>query len=343
MTNNRTVLAAVAAMLLLVACGSSEEPRTLTGAGATFPYPIYSKWFSEYQKAHPLVQINYVAQGSGAGISQVTEGTVDFGASDQPMNDEQIQKFKTARSSDILLFPTVLGAVIPTYNLPGVTEPLNFTSAALAGIFLGKITKWNDPAIASANPGVKLPAEPITVVYRSEASGTSFVWTDFLTKVSPEWASGPGKGSAISWPAGIGGKGSEGVTGLVKQTPNSIGYTEMIYAIQNKIPMGNVQNAAGKFIKASPESVTAAAASVEMPADFRLSITNASGDGAYPISSYTWLLVPATIQDKGKREVIVDFLKWMLTTGQTMAPALQYAQLPSAVVAKEQAAIGSIK
>lgn len=343
MTKNRIVPAAVAALLLLASCGSSEEPRTLTGAGATFPYPMYSKWFSEYQKAHPLIQINYVQQGSGAGISQVTQGTVDFGASDQPMTDEQIQKFQDSRTTKILHLPTVLGAVVPTYNVPGVTEELNFTSAALAGIFLGKITKWNDPAIASANPGVKLPAEPITVVHRSDGSGTSFVWTDYLSKVSPEWASGPGRGAAINWPAGIGGKGSEGVTGMLKQTPNSIGYTEMIYAIQNKIPMGRVQNAAGKFIEATPESVTAAAASVDVPDDFRLSITNPSGEAAYPIASYTWLLIPVTFEDASKREVVVDFLKWMLTDGQSLAPALQYAQLPSSVVAKEQAAIAAIK
>jgi len=304
---------------------------------------MYSKWFSEYQKAHPLVQINYVQQGSGAGISQVTQGTVDFGASDQPMTDAQIKKFSESRSTSVLHFPTVLGAVVPTYNVPGVTEELNFTGAALAGIFLGKVTKWNDPAIASANPGVKLPAEPITVVHRSDGSGTTFVWTDFLSKVSPEWAAGPGRGAAINWPAGIGGKGSEGVTGMLKQTANSIGYTEMIYAVQNKIPMGRVQNAAGKFIQATPESVTAAAASVDVPEDFRLSITNASGDAAYPISSYTWLLIPANFQDASKREVVVDFLKWMLTTGQGMAPALQYAQIPQSVIAKEQAAISSIK
>jgi phosphate transport system substrate-binding protein len=343
MTKHRLVLAAVAASFVLSSCGSSEEPRNLTGAGATFPYPMYSKWFSEYQKVHPLIQINYVQQGSGAGISQVTQGTVDFGASDQPMTDEQIKKFSESRSTSVLHFPTVLGAVVPTYNLPGVTQELNFTGAALANIFLGKVKKWNDPAIAAANPGVKLPAEDIVVVHRSDGSGTSFVWTDFLSKVSPDWASGPGKGAALNWPVGLGGKGSEGVTGLLKQTPNSIGYTEMIYAVQNKIPMGRVQNAAGKFVQATPESVTAAAASVDVPDDFRLSITNPSGDAAYPISSYTWLLIPASFQDASKREVIVDFLKWMLTTGQGMAPALQYAQLPSSVVAKEQAAIGSIK
>jgi phosphate transport system substrate-binding protein len=339
----RFVPAAVAALLLLSCGGTSEQPQNLTGAGATFPYPMYSKWFSEYQKTHPLVQINYQSQGSGAGISQVTQGTVDFGASDQPMSDEKIAEFRTARSTNVLHFPTVLGAVVPTYNIPGVTAELNFTSAALAGIFLGKVTKWNDPAIASANPGVKLPAEPIVVVHRSDGSGTTFVFTDFLAKVSPDWANGPGRGASIKWPVGVGGKGNEGVMGLVKQTANSIGYTEMIYAVQNNVPAGMVQNAAGKFVKASPESVTAAAAGVEMPSDFRVSITNATGEIAYPISSFTWLLIPETIADAGKREVIRGFLTWMLGPGQALAPALQYAQLPAPVIEKERAAINLIK
>ena len=342
MTNKR-LSAAVAALVLLSSCGSSEQPQNLTGAGATFPNPIYSKWFSEYQKLHQLIQINYQSQGSGAGISQVTEGTVDFGASDQPMKPEQIEKFKTTRNTGVLHFPTVMGAVVPTYNLAEVTTELNFTPAALAGIFLGKVKKWNDPAIASANKDVKLPASDIVVVHRSEGSGTSFVFTDYLSKVSPEWAAGPGAAAAVSWPVGLGGKGNEGVIGLIKQTPNSIGYTEMIYALQNKLPMGTVQNAAGKFVKASPASVTEAAASVPMPDDFRVSITNPAGDGAYPISSFTWLLIPETIKDAAKKEVIVDFLKWMLGPGQAMAPALEYAPLPAAVVTKELAAIATIK
>jgi phosphate transport system substrate-binding protein len=339
----RTILSGVLAALLLGSCGSSEQPQNLTGAGATFPFPMYSKWFSEYQKLHPLVQINYQSQGSGAGIRAATEGTVDFGASDQPMTDEQIGKFRETRKTGILHFPTVMGAVVPTYNIAGVTAALNFTPAALAGIFLGKITKWNDPAIASENPDVKLPGDGIIVIHRSDGSGTSFVFTDYLSKVSPEWKAGPGTGAAISWPAGLGGKGNEGVIGLVKQTPNSIGYTEMIYAAQNDIPAGAVQNAAGKFVKATPASVTAAAATVPMPDDFRVSITNATGDAAYPISSFTWLLIPETIGDAGKRGVVTDFLKWMLTDGQAMAPALQYASLPAAVIAKEQAAINAIK
>ena len=342
MTNKR-LSAAVAALVLLSSCGSSEQPQNLTGAGATFPNPIYSKWFSEYQKLHQLIQINYQSQGSGAGISQVTEGTVDFGASDQPMKPEQIEKFKTTRNTGVLHFPTVMGAVVPTYNLAEVTTELNFTPAALAGIFLGKVKKWNDPAIASANKDVKLPASDIVVVHRSDGSGTSFVFTDYLSKVSPEWAAGPGAAAAVSWPVGLGGKGNEGVIGLIKQTPNSIGYTEMIYALQNKLPMGTVQNAAGKFVKASPASVTEAAASVPMPDDFRVSITNPAGDGAYPISSFTWLLIPETIKVAAKKEVIVDFLKWMLGPGQAMAPALEYAPLPAAVVTKELAAIATIK
>lgn len=343
MTTPRILAAAVAAIVLTACGGSSEQPQNLTGAGATFPNPIYSKWFSEYQKAHPLIQINYQSQGSGAGISQVTEGTVDFGASDQPMKPEQIEKFKTTRMTGVLHFPTVMGAVVPTYNLAEVTAELNFTPAALAGIYLGKIKKWNDPAIASANPDVKLPAIDIVVVHRSDGSGTSFVFTDYLSKVSPEWAAGPGAAAAVSWPVGLGGKGNEGVIGLVKQTAGSIGYTEMIYALQNKLPMGTVQNAAGKFVRASPASVTEAAAGTPMPDDFRVSITNAPGEGSYPISSFTWLLIPETITDAGKKAVIVDFLKWMLGPGQAMAPALEYAQLPAAVIAKEQAAIALIK
>lgn len=337
-------LIAIGAMLILASCGgSTEETKNLTGAGATFPAPIYSKWFSEYQKANPTVQVNYQAIGSGAGITQATQGTVDFGASDQPMTDEKIAEFKKIRNTDILHFPTVLGAVVPTYNVPGVTAEINFTGDALAGIFMGTIKKWNDKAITAANPDLKLPADDIVVVHRSDGSGTSYVWTDYLTKVSKAWADGPGRGAAISWPTGLGGSKNEGVTGLVKQTPNSIGYTEMIYAIQNNLPMGKVQNAAGKFVKATPESVTAAAAGVSMPDDFRVSITNAAGEETYPISSFTWLLIPKKIEDAGKRAVITDFLKWMLGPGQGFAPALQYASLPAAVIAKEQAAIGQIQ
>jgi phosphate transport system substrate-binding protein len=338
-------LIAIGAILILTSCGggSSEEPKSLTGAGATFPAPIYSKWFNEYRKANPTTEINYQPLGSGAGITQITSATVDFGASDQPMTDEKIAEFKKARNTDILHFPTVLGAVVPTYNLPGVTTEINFTGDALAGIFLGTIKKWNDPVIAKANPDLKLPADDIVVVHRSDGSGTSFVWTDYLTKVSKAWAAGPGAGASISWPTGLGGSKNEGVTGLVKQSPNSIGYTEMIYALQNNLPVGKVQNAAGKFVKATPESVTAAAAGVTVPDDFRLSITDAAGAEAYPISSFTWLLIPKKIEDAGKRAVIVVLLKWMLGPGQGMAPGLQYAPLPAAVIAKEQAAIAQVQ
>jgi phosphate transport system substrate-binding protein len=335
---------ALAAAIGLASCGGgSGRPRNLTGAGATFPYPLYSKWFNEYQKLHPLIQINYQSQGSGAGIRQVTEGTVDFGASDQPMTDEQLEKFEKARGMKILHFPTVMGAVVPTYNLPGVDAELNFTPAALAGIFLGKITKWNDPAIASVNPEVRLPDQPIVVVHRSDGSGTTFVWVDYLAKISPEWAAGPGVGTAVSWPVGLGGKGNEGVMGLLKQTPYSLGYAEVIFVLQNKLPMGRVQNAAGKFVKATAETITAAAAAVPMPEDFRVSITNPSGENAFPISSFTWLLVPEVIPDSGKREVLTDFLRWMLGPGQAIAREMDYAPLPANVIAQEEAAIARIR
>lgn len=340
----RFTLIAIGAILILASCGgSSDEPTRLTGAGATFPAPMYSKWISEYMKTNPNVEINYQPVGSGAGITQAIEGTVDFGASDQPMTDEKMEEFKKARNSTILHIPTVLGAVVPTYNLPGIAEEINFTGEALAGIYMGTIKKWNDKAIASANPGVKLPADDIFVVHRADGSGTSFVWTDYLAKVSKPWADGPGRGAALSWPTGQGASKNEGVTGMVKQTPFSIGYTEMIYAVQNNLPVGRVQNAAGKFVKATPESVTAAAAGVAVPDDFRVSITNAAGEEAYPISSFTWLLVPQTFEDAAKRGAMAGFLKWMLGPGQEMAPALQYAPLPAAVTAKVQASVGQIQ
>jgi phosphate transport system substrate-binding protein len=329
--------------LLCLGCGgSSEEIQNLTGAGATFPFPVYSKWFDEYRKIHPTIQINYQSVGSGAGIKQVTEGTVDFGASDGPMNEEQNAAFKAKNSTGILHFPTVLGAVIPTYTLSDVSETLKFTPDALAGIFLGKVTKWNDAAIASANPGVKLPAAEIVVVHRSDGSGTTYVWTDYLSKVSKEWAAGPGKNTSVNWPVGLGGKGNEGVAGLVKQTANSIGYVEMIYAVQNKMPLGYVKNAAGNFVQPSLEAVTAAAAEVPMPDDFRVSITNSPAAQAYPIASFTWLLIPEQIQDAAKRETIVEFLKWMMGPGQGVAATLEYAPLPEAVIAKEQQALAAI-
>jgi phosphate transport system substrate-binding protein len=313
----------------------------INGAGATFPYPIYSKWFDEYHKLHPDIQINYQSIGSGGGIRQVLAGTVDFGATDGPMTDEQLGQAKTK----ILHFPTVLGAVVPTYNIPGVSEELKFTPEALAGIFLGKITKWNDGELARANPGVNLPGDDIVVVHRSDGSGTTYVWVDYLSKVSEGWKTKVGKGTSVNWPVGLGGKGNEGVAGLVKQTPSSIGYVELIYAIQNKMPYGQVRNSSGDFVKADLASVTAAAAASAkvMPDDFRVSITNAPGKTAYPIASYTWLLVPSTIDDGAKRKVLVDFLHWMLTDGQNNAEPLAYARLPREVVAKEVKAISEIK
>ena len=313
----------------------------LNAAGATFPYPIYSKWFDVYHTAHPNVQINYQSIGSGGGIRQLQAGTVDFGASDGPMSDEQLaqSKFK------ILHFPTVLGADVPSYNIPGVTAELNFTQKALADIFLGKITKWNDPELTKANPGVNLPNADIVVVHRSDGSGTTYIWTDFLSKVSEEWKNKVGKGTSVNWPVGLGGKGNEGVSGLVKQTPDAIGYIELVYAAQNNISFGKVQNAAGKFVKADLAGVTAAAAGAakDMPADFRVSITNAPGATSYPISSFTWLLIPEHISDAAKRDAIKDFLKWMLVDGQKYNEGLTYAQLPKAVVAKEMKAISLIQ
>ena len=343
MKTMRNLSVVVAVLLILAGCGgASEQPQNLTGAGATFPNPMYSKWFNEYSKLHPNIHINYQSLGSGAGIKQLTDGTVDFGASDGPMNEEQLKAFRDKNAGGVLHFPTVLGAVVPTYNLAEVTAELKFTPEALAGIYLGKITKWNDPAIASANPGVKLPTAGIVVVHRAEGSGTTYVWTDYLTKTSKDWASGPGKGSAVNWPVGLGGKGNEGVAGLVKQTPNSIGYVELTYAVQNKMPAAPVKNAAGAFIKASLEAVTAAAAEVAMPDDFRVSITNSPAANAYPISSFTWLLIPEQIKDAGKRQILVDFIKWMLGPGQTMTSALDFAPLPAPVVAKELQALSAI-
>jgi phosphate transport system substrate-binding protein len=306
---------------------------------------MYSKWFDSYHKMHPDVSINYQSIGSGGGIQQVTAGTVDFGASDGPMTDEQLKQFQDKRHTSILHFPTVLGAVVPVYNVPGVTEELNFTPEALAGIYLGKIKKWNDPELTKANPNGKLPANDIVVVHRAEASGTSYIWTDFLSKVSPDWKTKAGTAAAVNWPVGLGGKGNEGVSGQVQQTPNSIGYVELIYAVQNKMSYGRVKNSSGAFVKADLASVTMAAAGAakEMPDDFRVSITNAPGKAAYPISSFTWLLIPAKIDDAAKKKAITDFLYWMLTDGQKMTESLIYAQLPKPVVAKEMKAISKIQ
>ncbi len=329
---------------LALAGAAMAQDILINGAGATFPYPMYSKWFDEYHKKNPHMQFNYQSIGSGGGIKQVTEGTVDFGATDGPMNDTQLKDFEAKHMSGILHFPTVMGADVPVYNLAGVTAQLNFTGDALAGIFLGKITKWNDPEIAKANPGVTLPASDIIVVHRSDGSGTTFIWVDYLSKVSKEWETKVGKGTSVNWPVGLGGKGNEGVSGTVKQTPNSIGYVELIFARQNKMQFGKVKNSAGVFVEGSLAGVTAAAAGAvkEIPDDFRVSITNAPGKDVYPISSFTWLLVPEKIADAKKKAAIKDFLSWMLGPGQAMTAALDYAPLPKAVVAKETKAIAKI-
>jgi phosphate transport system substrate-binding protein len=335
-------------LLVLFAVGAiavAEGTISINGAGATFPYPMYSKWFDEYHKKHPNLQINYQSIGSGGGIKQVTEGTVDFGASDGPMNDEQLKAFQDKHGFGILHFPTVLGAAVPSYNIAGVGAELNFTPEALAGIFLGKITKWNDPALTAANKGVNLPGDDIVVIRRSDGSGTTYIWTDYLSKVSDEWKNKIGKGNMVNWPVGLGGKGNEGVAGLIKQTPNAFGYVELIYAIQNKMPYGKVKNSSGNFVKADLAGVTAAAsgAAKDMPDDFRVSITNAPGKTAYPISSFTWLLVPAKFSDTAKRDGLKGFIKWMLDEGQNEAEALSYAKLPKEVVAKESKALDSIQ
>ena len=334
----------VVSILLILAIAVAAQPAgtiLLNAAGATFPYPIYSKWFDVYHQKDPNVQINYQSIGSGGGIRQLLAGTVDFGASDGPMSDDQLKEAKFK----ILHFPTVLGAVIPIYNVAGVSGELNFTQKALAGIYLGTITKWNDPEIAGANSGVNLPAADIVVVHRADGSGTSYIFTDFLAKASDDWKNKVGKGTSVQWPVGLGGKGNEGVSGLVKQTPGSIGYVELIYAVQNGITFGKVQNASGKFVKADLAGVTAAAAAAakDMPDDFRVSITNQSGPTVYPISSFTWLLIPAQISDASKRDAIKGFLKWMLTEGQGYNEGLAYARLPKPVVEKELKAISLIQ
>ena len=328
------------ALLCLALALPALAQTTLNGAGATFPYPMYSKWFSEYHKAHPEIEINYQSIGSGGGIRQVLAGTVDFGASDGPMSDEQLAQSKTK----ILHVPTVLGAVVPAYNIPGVSGEVKFTPQALAGIFMGKITTWNDNAITSANPGMKFPSDQIVVIHRSDGSGTTFIFTDYLSKVSPDWQGQVGKGTSVKWPIGLGGKGNEGVAGMIRQMPGAIGYIELIYAVQNNIPYGTVKNSAGAFVKASLQSVTAAAASVKtMPADFRVSITNAPGKDAYPISSFTWLLIPAQSKEAAKGKILADFLNWMVDDGQKMTADLTYAPLPSEVVEKVKAEIKEVR
>ncbi|HKU25155.1 MAG TPA: phosphate ABC transporter substrate-binding protein PstS [Candidatus Sulfotelmatobacter sp.] len=331
-------LLAFAFLLGLVATSSAQV--NLNAAGATFPYPIYSKWFSEFHNAHSDIQINYQSIGSGGGIQQLKAGTVDFGASDMPLDDEKLKDM----GKPIIQLPTVMGSVVPAYNIPGISGEIKFTPEALAGIFLGHIKKWNDKALAEANPGVNLPDQDIVVVHRSDGSGTTFVWTDYLSKVSPEWKSGVGSSTSVKWPTGIGGKGNEQVAGLVRQQPGAIGYVELIYALQNNIPFGPVKNSAGNFVKASLQSTSAAAASVKnMPDDFRISITNATGKNAYPISSFTYLLIPTQWQDQTKKNAVVTFLNWMLDQGQSMVEPLNYAPLPKQVVQKEKAKIKELQ
>lgn len=333
--------AALSAALL---SGIAFAQTLINAGGATFPYPMYSKWFDDYNKKFKI-QINYQPQGSGFGIQQITAGTIDFGASDGPMSEAELKTFRDKHGFGVLHFPTVLGANVPAYNLPGVTAQLNFTPEALAGIFLGKITKWNDPAIAEPNPGVALPPNNIVVVHRSESSGTTYVWTDYLSKVSPEWKAKVGTDKSVNWPVGLGGKGNEGVAGQIKQLRYTLGYVELTYVIQNKMSYGKVKNAAGVFVQADLKSVTAAAAGAakEIPDDFRVSITNATGKDAYPICTFTWLLIPEKIADAGKQKAIKDFLQWMLGDGQNETERLSYAKLPGSVVAKEKKAIAKIQ
>jgi phosphate transport system substrate-binding protein len=334
----KKLLALAGAALLATGVAAATQ---IDGAGATFPYPIYSKWLSEYNKLHPDVQINYQSIGSGGGIRQLTNETVFFGASDGPMTDEQLK----AAPGHVMHFPTVLGGVVPVYNIPDFHSELRFSGTTLANIYLGKITKWNDAAIAAENPGVSLPATDIAVVHRSDGSGTTYIFCDFLSKVSPEWKSEVGVATSVKWPLGVGGKGNEGVSGLVSQTPGAIGYVELIYALQNKIPFGAVKNHDGVYLKASLDSVTAAAAGAgaNMPPDFRVSITNAPGKNAYPISSFTWLLLYQNPKDKAKSQTMIHFVKWALTDGQKYCADLGYAPLPAAVVKMEMAALGKIQ
>jgi phosphate transport system substrate-binding protein len=332
------LLAAFTASVTLPAFGQTN----LTGAGSTFANPLYTAWASEYAKIHPGMQINYQSIGSGGGISQLSNGIVDFGGTDAPMTDAQLAAAHAKLGTDILHFPVALGAVVPIENIPGVSANLNFTGAALAGIYLGTITKWNDPQIAKVNPGVNLPDKDIIVCHRAEGSGTTFIFVDYLAKVSPEWKSKVGApAAAINWPVGIGGKGSEGVAGFVRQTPYSIGYVELIYAVQNKMAYGQVQNSSGKFIKADLNSVTLAAAGAVkgMPDDFRVSITNAPGAGAYPLSSFTWMIIPRNPKDKAKAAAVKAFLTWGITDGQKLSEGLTYAPLAKPVVDKELAAL----
>ena len=335
----------LAGILFIAACIPGAAAEQITGAGSTFAAPIYSKWFDAYHKLHPAVQITYQANGSGLGIRYAIDGKVDFGASDGPMNDEQIAEFKEKRGANVLHFPTVLGADVPSYNVPGVTEELNFTPDALAGIFLGRITHWNDPELVKANPKANLPSNKIVVVHRSDGSGTTYVWADYLSKISGEWKTRIGTATSVNWPVGLGAQGNGGVSELIKETAYSIGYIELIYAVQHKLPYGRVRNSSGIFVKAGLANIVAAAAAAatNMPDDFRVSISDPGSKTAYPIASFSWLLIPDRIQNQTKRVAIIDFLKWMLTQGQNMTESLSYAPLPREVVAKELKAIPKIQ
>src|SRR5450755_1860825 len=340
----RKIVVLFVCVVMPLAAWSQGAKITLNGAGATFPNPMYSKWFSEYNKLHPEVQINYQPIGSGGGIRQVTEATVDFGASDMPMTDQQLSEAEGKLKTKVLNLPTVLGAVVPAYNVPGVNGEVKFTGDILAGIFLGRISNWNDPGLAKINPDIKFPNQEIVVVHRSDGSGTTFIWTDYLSKVSSEWKSQVGADTSVKWPIGMGQKGNEGVSGMIRQLSGSIGYVELIYAVQNNISYGSVRNSAGNFVKASLDGVTAAAASApKMPADFRVSITNAPGKDAYPISSFTWLLIPAQSKDAAKGKILADFLTWMVNDGQKMTTQLSYAPLPDSVVEKVKEEIKQVR
>ena len=322
----KTILTVAAA--LAVSGAVLADKLLINGAGATFPFPLYSKWFSQYNKLHPDIQINYQSIGSGGGIKQITEKTVDFGASDAPLSDEQLQK-----ASGVQHIPTVMGAVVIVWNLPGVQQ-LRIAPETLAAIYLGKVTKWNDAALKNDNPTAKLPDTAITVAHRSDGSGTTNIFTDYLSKVSPDWKSGPGKGTSVNWPAGLGGKGNEGVTGLVKQTEGAVGYVELAYANQNKLPTAELKSHDGQWVKASLESVSAAAAKAAIPEDYRVSITDQPGDGAHPTAAFTYLLVYRDQQDAAKGSALLNFIWWAVHDGQKEAAALDYAPLPKPVVEK---------
>ena len=327
-------------MVVLCLIVSAVGQVTLNGAGSTFVYPMMSKWAGEYHRLHPDVQINYQSIGSGGSIRQVIAGTVDFGATDGPMTDEQLSQAK----GKVFHIPVVLGSDVPTYHLPSISTELKFTPQVLAGIFLGKITNWNDKAIATANPGVNLPNQQIIVVHRSDGSGTTYVWTDYLSKVSPEWLAKVGKGTSVAWPTGLGAKGNEGVSGMVRQMEGSIGYVELTYALQNNMPFGSVQNSEGQFVKATVAGATAASSSIkQMPPDFRVSITNAPGKASYPISSFVWTLLPETSKDPSKGHILKDFMTWVITDGQKFTESLSYSPVPETIVVKARALIDQVK